>query len=77
MADTKQPKPPGETESKVERKPRGLIAVTTTQPGGRRRAGFSFGTSPTEIDWEELTEDQRKKLLDDPTLSIKPAQPAT
>jgi hypothetical protein len=76
MADTRQPKPPADTEGKGDTRARGLIAITTTQPGGRRRAGFSFGASPTEIDWSDLSEDQRQKLLDDPTLSIKPVQPA-
>lgn len=76
MADTKQQKPSPEIGDKGDRSARGLIAVTTTQVGGRRRAGFSFGTSPTEIDWAELSADQRQQLLDDPTLSIKPVQPA-
>lgn len=52
----------------------GLIAVSTSQPGGRRRAGFALGATPIEIDLAELTIEQLEALEADPTVSIKPVK---
>lgn len=48
-----------------------IIEVRAPHP--RRRAGYSFGPVPVEIDVSELSEEQMKALMNDPVLIIRPA----
>lgn len=51
----------------------GALVVTALQPGGRRRAGYSFSSEPTTIPLDDLSDDEIKAIDADPLLSVKGA----
>jgi|GEM_PF-6766534 len=51
-----------------------FIEVRTSNPGGRRRAGYKFGKDWKRIDVSDLDEEQERQLEADPALTIRPAQ---
>lgn len=59
---TTQPAGPGPAE---------VLVVSSTQPGGRRRAGRSFGPEPVTLPLTELTGAEVDALLTDPGLSVR------
>lgn len=46
----------------------GLILAVTALGGFRRRAGITFPTSVTELNWQEIGHDQFEQLIEDPQL---------
>jgi hypothetical protein len=52
------------------------ISITCAVPGGRRRAGYRFGTEPVVIAVADLTDEQIAQLRQDGDLRIEPAEPA-
>ncbi|HRJ70252.1 MAG TPA: hypothetical protein PK812_11670 [Beijerinckiaceae bacterium] len=52
------------------------ISVVCTQPGGRRRAGYQFGTEPVVIAVADLDGAAIEALASDPYLSIRGVKPA-
>lgn len=65
MADEKTNDP---TEGELSK---GVIVVSSAQPGGRRRAGRDFGTEPVEIALRDLKKGELAALERDPLLSTK------
>ena len=47
-----------------------VLFVRSVAQTGRRRAGFSFGKEATELQAEDLTDDQLEQILGDPQLSV-------
>lgn len=50
---------------------KGVIVVSSGQPGGRRRAGRDFGPEPVKIDLKDLKKGELAALESDPLLSTK------
>lgn len=51
----------------------GRIMVIASAKEGRRRAGLEFSGAGTEIDFEEISQEQWELILADPLLTIRPA----
>ena len=52
----------------------GRIMVIASAKEGRRRAGLEFSGAGTEIDFEEISQEQWELILDDPQLTLRPAK---
>ena len=63
-----------DTDRMREKPEFGRILVSATAPEGRRRAGIDFSQAGTEIDFEEISQDQWELILADPLLTIRPAR---
>ena len=64
------------TDTSAFSKPAGMV-VNVTAPGGyRRRAGLDFNKIAVPVALDDLDDDQFKAILDDPMLSVRPADPA-
>lgn len=72
MAAKTQSKPVEKSQAFLEP----AISVVCTQAGGRRRAGYQFGSEPVEIPVADLDEATIEALAGDPFLSIKGVKPA-
>lgn len=69
MADETKPNP--ETKESAGELTKGVIVVSAAQPGGRRRAGRSFGAEPVTIELKNLKKGELAALESDPLLSTK------
>jgi len=63
--------PMTEDPQKSQIKKTARIIVSCSLPGGRRRAGYAFGTEPVEIPIDNLGKAQLEAIEADPALSTK------
>ncbi|MDL4445120.1 hypothetical protein [Klebsiella michiganensis] len=52
------------------------VQVVRSPAGKRIRGGIEFTTTPTQLDFLTLTQEQREKIMRDPYLRVKPYTPA-
>jgi len=63
-----------DTDRMREKPEFGRIIVFAAAQEGRRRAGLEFSKAGTEVDFEEISQEQWELILDDPQLTIRPAK---